>query len=162
MGVDEGIRSGAFQHRLTALIPHGPAVGDTFDSMEQIWNDLYEAALGVLKPRIVSRYIEVGSVAAAIESSSGRIYTGICVDTACSLGLCAERNAIFSMLTAGEDGIRRVIAIGSDGKAVPPCGSCMELMFQLMPDSCRSIQIMLDYGQGRIVTLSDLAPAWWQ
>ena len=37
-----------------------------------------------------------------------------------------------------------------------------ELMFQLMPDSCRSIQIMLDYGQGRIVTLSDLTPAWWQ
>jgi cytidine deaminase len=31
-----------------------------------------------------------GSVAAALVSTSGRMYTGSCVDTACSLGFCAE------------------------------------------------------------------------
>ena len=138
------------------------AVGDTFDDMERIWNDLYEAALDVLRPRTVSRYIEAGSVAAAVESSSGRIYAGISVDTACSLGLCAERNAIFSMLTAGEESIRRVIAISADGKAIPPCGSCRELMFQLMPEGYRSIQVMIDYQAERIVTLGNLTPEWWQ
>ena len=130
--------------------------------MEQIWKDLYEAALSVLKPRVISGYIEAGSVAAAIESSSGRIYTGICIDTACSLGICAERNAIFSMLTAGEKSLNRVITIDSAGKAIPPCGSCRELMFQLMPDRSQHIQIMLDYQHGRIVTLDALTPEWWQ
>lgn len=66
--------------------------------MENIWNKLYEAAKKVLNPRSVSSMIEAGGVAAAVESISGKIYVGICVDTACSLGVCAERNAIFNIL----------------------------------------------------------------
>ena len=41
------------------------------------------------------------------ESESGRIYVGVCVDTACTLGICAERNAIFHMLTNGEHEITK-------------------------------------------------------
>ena len=68
--------------------------------MEPIWDELYRSALAALKPRQVSRFIEAGGVAAAIESAgSGKIYTGVCVDTACTLGVCAERNAIFHMIT---------------------------------------------------------------
>ena len=48
----------------------------------------------MLKPKMVSGYIEAGQVAAALMTKSGNIYTGICIDTACSLGMCAERNAI--------------------------------------------------------------------
>ena len=96
--------------------------------MEKIWTDLHDAAVKVLKPREVSRMIEAGGVAAAIESASGKIYVGVCVDTACTLGVCAERNAIFNMITNGENAIRRVIAINRDGKAVPPCGACREFM----------------------------------
>ena len=70
--------------------------------MDNIWNELYEAAKAVLKPRAVSKFVEAGGVAAAIESGSGKIYTGVCVDTACTLGICAERNAIFHMLAEGE------------------------------------------------------------
>lgn len=103
--------------------------------MEQILTDLYNAAKQVLRPRSVSRIIDAGGVAAAVESASGRIYVSVCVDSACTLGICAERNALFNMLTNGEDAVRRVIAIGSDGKAIPPCGACRELMSQLMPDS---------------------------
>ena len=44
-------------------------------------------------------------------SESGRIYVGVCVDTACTLGICAERNAIFHMLTNGEHEIKRVLAM---------------------------------------------------
>ena len=32
--------------------------------------------------------------------------------------VCAERNAIFNMITNGEDAMKRVIAIDSEGKAV--------------------------------------------
>ena len=67
-------------------------------------------------------------MSAAIESASGKIYVGVCVDTACTLGVCAERNAIFNMITNGEDSIKRVIAIDRDGKAIPPCGACREFL----------------------------------
>ena len=105
--------------------------------------------------------MEAGGVAAAIESTSGKIYTGICVDVASTLGVCAERNAIFNMLTRGEHAIRRVIAVNWDGKAMPPCGACRELMTQLMPDNYKGIEVMLDCEKCRIVNLGDLTPDWW-
>ena len=129
--------------------------------MDQIWNELYGAAMNVIHPREVSRMVEAGGVAAAVESASGNIYVGVCVDTACTLGVCAERNAIFNMITNGENAIRRVIAVDRNGKAVPPCGACREFMTQHMPDDYRSIEIMLDYENGKIVTLGNLTPEWW-
>ena len=121
--------------------------------MDNKWEELYDAAKQVLKPRDVSKIIEAGGVAAAVESISGKIYVGVCVDTACTLGVCAERNAIFNMITNGEDAIKRVIAIDGDGKAIPPCGACREFMTQLMPEEYRKIEIMMDYENERIVTL---------
>ena len=129
--------------------------------MDKRWNELYDAAKAVLKPRNVSSIIEAGGVAAAIESASGKIYVGVCIDGACTLGICAERNAIFNMITNGEDAMKRVIAINWDGKAMPPCGACRELMSQLMPENYKSIEVMMDYENGRIVTLGDLTPEWW-
>ena len=89
-----------------------------------IWDELYHAAMAVIRPRQVSRVIEAGGVAAAVESASGKVYVGVCMDTACSLGICAERNAIFHMMTCGEDAIRRVLAVDGGGKVMPPCGAC--------------------------------------
>ena len=129
--------------------------------MEQIWKDLYAAARAVLNPRKVSEMMEAGGVAAAIEAESGKIYVGVCVDTACTLGICAERNAIFNMITNGESGLRRVLAINSKGKALPPCGACRELMTQLMPQDYRGVEVMLDYEKERVVTLGELTPEWW-
>ena len=129
--------------------------------MEEKWDELYLAAKKVLNPRAVSRIIEAGGVAAAIESSSGKIYVGVCIDGACTLGICAERNAIFNMITNGENSIKKVIAVNWDGKVMPPCGACRELMAQLMPDDYRNIEIMLDYESRRIVNLGELTPDWW-
>ena len=50
--------------------------------MDNTWNKLYDAAKQVLNPREISKMIEAGGVAAAIESTSGKIYVGVCVDTA--------------------------------------------------------------------------------
>lgn len=126
--------------------------------MDNKWQELYKAAKQVLKPRDVSKMIEAGGVAAAVESASGKIYVGVCVDTACTLGICAERNAIFNMLTNGEDSIRRVIAIGREGKAMAPC---REFMAQLMPEEYRNIEIMMDYDNNKVMTLGELTPEWW-
>ena len=103
----------------------------------------------------------MGGVAAAVESAMGNIYVGVCVDTACSLGVCAERNAIFSMITNGENEIQRVMAVDCNGKAIPPCGACREFMTQLMPGTYGNIEIMLDYESRKIVTLGKLTPEWW-
>lgn len=129
--------------------------------MDNTWNKLYDAAKQVLNPREISKMIEAGGVAAAIESTSGKIYVGVCVDTACTLGICAERNAIFHMITNGENAIRRVIAINRTGKVIPPCGACREFMTQLMPDSYRTVEIMMDYETNKVVTLGELTPEWW-
>lgn len=129
--------------------------------MDKIWNDLYEAAKIVISPRKVSDYVTCGEVSAAILSGSGRIYTGICVDTCSTLGICAERNAIFNMLTNGEQEIKKVLAILPDGSCGAPCGACRELMVQLMPDGYKDIEIMMDYQTGRTVTLGEITPEWW-
>ena len=109
--------------------------------MDECWSRLYDAARAVLNPRKISEWMEAGGVAAAVEAESGRIYTGVCVDSACTLGVCAERNAIFNMITNGESRIKRVIAVGLDGKAMPPCGACRELMTQLMPIGSSDISV---------------------
>lgn len=129
--------------------------------MQDIWNKLYDEAKRVLNPRKVSNMVDAGGVAAAIEAGSGKIYVGVCVDSACTLGVCAERNAIFNMITNGENVIKRVIAVCGDGKTGPPCGACRELMAQIMPQDYKAIEIMLDYESERVVTLGELTPEWW-
>ena len=129
--------------------------------MDKIWEEMYNAARSVQNERQISDYISAGCVAAAIQSKSGKIYTGVCVDTCSTLGICAERNAIFNMITNGEHEISRVLAVMEDGKTGAPCGACRELMVQLMPKNYKQIEIMLDYDKNKIVTLGELTPHWW-
>ncbi len=129
--------------------------------MEKIWKEMYDAAKAVLNARQITEYVSCGEVAAAVCSKSGRIYTGVCVDTACTLGVCAERNAIFNMLTCGEQEIDKVLCIMPDGSNGAPCGACRELMVQLMADKYQDVEIMQDFAAERIVKLGDLTPEWW-
>ena len=98
---------------------------------------------------------------AAILSKSGTIYTGVCIDTCSTLGICAERNAIFNMITNGEQEIDKVICVLEDGTNGAPCGACCERMVQLMPETYNDIEIMVDYQAKRIVKLGDITPEWW-
>ena len=129
--------------------------------MEQIWKEMYDAAKAVLNERRISDYVTCGEVSAAILAGSGKIYTGVCIDTCSTLGICAERNAIFNMITNGEDKILKVLAIMPDGSNGAPCGACRELMVQLMPKTYKNIEILMDYESGRIMTLGELTPEWW-
>lgn len=54
--------------------------------MENIWKEMFEAAKSVQKGRKISSYIDAGGVAAAVLSSTGKIYTGVCIDTCSTLG----------------------------------------------------------------------------
>ncbi|MBO5688633.1 MAG: cytidine deaminase, partial [Lentisphaeria bacterium] len=100
-----------------------------------IWQTLYDRAKAVQCERKLSPLMEVGSVAAAVLTDKGNIYTGVCIDTACSMGMCAERNAMAHMITCGESKITKVVAVMPDGSTGTPCGVCREFMMQLDKDS---------------------------
>ena len=129
--------------------------------MDAIWTEMYEAAKAVLCARQVSEYLSCGEVSAAVRSKSGKIYTGVCIDTCCGLGVCAERNAIFNMITNGEYEIDRVLCIMPDGSAGAPCGACRELMMQLMAGKYQNVEIMADIKTERTVKLGEITPEWW-
>ena len=100
-----------------------------------IWEKLYNEALQVQNARVISPFIEAGGVAAALLTKAGNIYVGVCIDTASTLGMCAERNAIANMITNGEHEIDKLVAIVEDGSVGSPCGACREYMMQLSKDS---------------------------
>ena len=125
-----------------------------------IWQILYDKARSVLNPRTISPFIEAGSVGAAILTKAGNIYVGVCIDTASTLGMCAERNAIANMITNGESQIAKVVAVMEDGRVGAPCGACREYMMQLDKDSA-NIEILMDLDTRRTVTLGELTPQWW-
>ncbi len=129
--------------------------------MEKIWIEMYDAAKAVLNERKISEYVTCGEVSAAVLSKSGKIYTGVCIDTCSGLGVCAERNAIFNMITNGEHEIDKVLCILPDGSCGAPCGACRELMVQFMAGKYHDIEIMLDYSAGRTVKLGEITPEWW-
>ncbi len=129
--------------------------------MDKIWNKMLDAAKAVLYERKISEYISAGEVAAAVLSKSGKIYTGVCIDSCCGLGVCAERNAIFNMITNGEQEIDKVLCIMPDGSNGAPCGACRELMVQIMAENYKDIEIMLDFNQGKTIKLGEITPNWW-
>ena len=125
-----------------------------------IWNKLYLAACKVQNGRYISPFIEAGGVAAAILTKKGNIYVGVCIDTASTLGMCAERNAIANMITNGESQIDKLVAVMPNGKVGSPCGACREYMMQLDKNS-GEIEILLDLESRKTVKLKALIPDWW-
>ena len=125
-----------------------------------MWNQLYNAARKVQNDRTVSPFIEAGGVAAAILTRQGNIYVGVCIDTACTLGMCAERNAIANMITNGESQIEKVVAVMPDGSVGSPCGACREFMMQLDKNS-GEIEILLELETQKSIKLKELIPDWW-
>ncbi len=123
------------------------------------FQELYKKAKSVINPRKLSEYAEAGGVGAAILSESGNVYTGVCIDTACSMGLCAEHAAAAAMVTAGENRVLRMIAVNWDGKILPPCGRCREYISQLHKDNINA-EVMVK--EDVIVTIRELLPYNWQ
>jgi len=123
--------------------------------MDYIWQEMYQSAIRVQNGRVISRYVEAGGVAAAVLSASNRIYMGVCVDTCSTLGICAERNAFFAMITNGEHEIKKVLALMPDGRTGAPCGACREFMLQLK--NAAQTEVLID-NKGTIVRLKDLMP----
>ena len=104
--------------------------------------------------------ISAGGVGAAILTKNHNIYTGICIDTASTLGMCGERNAIANMITNGENEIIKLVCIDSNGKVGSPCGACREYLMQLSPNS-KNIEILKNIKNKETIKLEKLIPDWW-
>lgn len=126
------------------------------------WNQMIEAAKAVCNPRQLSKNGWAGSVGAALLTDCGTLYTGVCIDTPCSMGFCAEHAAAAAMVTAGENRVAAVVAVhcGEDGSfsVVPPCGRCREFLCQLHDDN-HLAQVYLNEG---VFTLDQLLPHRWE
>ena len=124
-----------------------------------MFEELSQKATEVLNPRQLSSTAEAGSVAAAILTPNGYIYTGICIETACAMGICAEHSAAAAMLTAGESQIVKMVAINKRGNILPPCGRCREFISQL---NDKNIETEVLINRNKAVKLIDLLPYDWR
>jgi len=122
------------------------------------FEELISHAKAVFTPRQIARSAWAGSVAAALLTEKGSVYTGVCIDTCSGMGFCAEHAAIAAMITAGESRIVKAVAIGSEG-VLPPCGRCREFMSQI-DDKNMSAEIMV--SAETVVTLRELLPFNWE
>lgn len=95
-----------------------------------------------------------GSVAAALRTKSGSVYTGICINVACGIGFCAEHAAIAEMLKHRETEIETIVAV-KKSEILPPCGRCRELMVQVNP---RNGETRVILAENRVATIRELLP----
>lgn len=123
------------------------------------FEELYQKARSVVNPWRLSQQAEAGGVGAALLCQSGRVYVGVCIDTACSMGFCAEHAAAAAMVTAGENRVVKMVAVNWNGLILPPCGRCREFISQLHPDNVQA-EVLVD--EGRVVTLGGLLPFDWR
>ena len=123
------------------------------------FDELYQQAKSVLNPRRLSNEAEAGGVSAALLTESGKVYTGVCIDTSSSMGFCAEHAAAAAMVTAGENRVVKMVAVLWDGRILPPCGRCREFISQLHPNNPDAEVIV---GEGKIVSLRELLPYDWR
>jgi cytidine deaminase len=123
------------------------------------FDELYTRASAVLNPRRLSPEAEADGVGAALLSDSGAVYTGVCIDTACSMGFCAEHAAAAAMVTAGENRVLKMVAVNWDGRILPPCGRCREFISQLHEENLAAEVLV---AAGVVAPLHTLLPHDWR
>ena len=91
--------------------------------------ELLEAAL-VARERAYAPYSKF-LVGAAVRVESGKIYTGCNVENASyGLTVCAERNALFNAVGAGERQFTALCVVGETEEPISPCGACRQVMVE--------------------------------
>ena len=131
-----------------------------------IWEKLYMAAKEQYHPQDVSPFVYAHHVVCALETQSGDIFTGFCIES-CSgvMNLCAERVAALNMyVNSGQTVVKRLIAFRDkapfgEGSGMP-CGACREFFVQLAEEN-RDMEIMVDFEKREIIRLKELMPKWW-
>lgn len=100
------------------------------------------------------------AVGAALLTKDGKIYLGTNIENAAfGLSMCAERNAIFNAYVNGvcKEDIVALAICADTPDFVSPCGSCRQVMSELLPTDCH---IYLGNFKGKIfeTNVNELLP----
>lgn len=69
------------------------------------------------------------AVGAAVRTAAGKIYKGCNIENGSyGLTVCAERNAIFAAVGAGERELTEICVVADTSGPVSPCGACRQVM----------------------------------
>lgn len=118
-------------------------------------SQLIEAASSVLK-HSYSPYSKF-RVGAAVRTETGEIFTACNVENASyGLTICAERAAIFKMVSEGCVKVDSIAIVAAGNKIVAPCGACRQVINEFAGDDCRVICSSGDIT--RIFSLKELLP----
>ena len=125
-------------------------------------NSNFQKLIGAARPLLRNLTLgrpdfDAATVAAAIQSSTGKIYTGVCIHLSCGIGFCAEHAAAAEMIKAGETEIEMIVAVADDC-ILSPCGRCREFLIQIDPRNADSVVIL---GDDQSVRLRELLPHHW-
>jgi cytidine deaminase len=96
-------------------------------------------------------------VGATVLTEDGQIFDGCNVENASfGLTICAERNAIFHMVSQGKQQISAVVIYTPTPRPAAPCGACRQVINEFGPDAL--ILSVCDGPEILKKRLSDLLP----
>jgi len=74
-------------------------------------------------------------VGAALKTKNGMVFTGCNIENSSySLSICAEREAIFKAISAGERDLDTIAIVTDSDKLTTPCGACRQVMWEFSKD----------------------------
>lgn len=97
------------------------------------------------------------AVGAALRDSTGRVWTGANVENASyTLGLCAERVAIFAALTHGARDFTHVVVATDTPRPTTPCGACRQILVEFARTA--DVIMVTKSGEPLRLTVTELVP----
>ncbi len=96
-------------------------------------------------------------VGAAIETKSGKIFTGCNIESAAYSGTaCAERVAIWKAVSEGETEFTNLAVVADTKELTPPCGVCRQIIWEFCGDI--SVTFANLEGKSETIQMTQLLP----
>lgn len=90
-------------------------------------------------------------VGAALLTEDYTMFAGCNVENSSfGLTICAERNAVFKAVCAGQTSYKAIAIVSDDNNFITPCGACRQVLAEFAPD----IQLILTNGKGQTQSMS--------
>jgi cytidine deaminase len=116
--------------------------------------ELIEHARSIIAKRFKENYHQIG---AALRTKSGKVFCAVHLEAYVGrVAVCAEAIAIGMAAAAGDTELEAIVAVDRQGRIVPPCGMCRELISDYAPDC----QVITTDTQS--ITIGELLPRKYQ